>query len=165
VRPRLVTTVAEYRGACDELRRSQKELGFVPTLGALHHAHQALMRAAREHGGAVAVSIFVNPTQFGPSEDFQRYPRDLEGDLDRCEAAGVDLVFAPSLEQMYPPGEVTRVRVSGLTDRWEGKSRPGHFEGVATVVTKLLAIAGPARPSSDAKITNSSRSSSSSRAT
>jgi pantoate--beta-alanine ligase len=143
VRPRLVHDLAEYRRACDECRRSHEPLGFVPTLGALHHAHQALMRAARELGGAAIVSIFVNPTQFGPSEDFQRYPRDLEGDLDRCEAAGVDLVFAPSVDQMYPRGEMTRVRVSGLTDRWEGKSRPGHFEGVATVVAKLLSATGP----------------------
>jgi pantoate--beta-alanine ligase len=143
MRPRLVTTLAEYRSACDELRRSRSSLGFVPTLGALHHAHQALMRRAHELAGSVAVSIFVNPTQFGPNEDFQRYPRDLEGDLDRCATAGVELVFAPSVEQMYPPGDMTRVRVSGLSDCWEGKSRPGHFEGVATVVAKLLAATGP----------------------
>jgi pantoate--beta-alanine ligase len=115
----------------------------VPTLGALHHAHQGLMRAAREVADHVAVSIFVNPTQFGPGEDFQRYPRDLPADLAACEAAGVALVFAPELSEIYPPGESTRVRVSGLTDNWCGKSRPGHFEGVATVVTKLFAATGP----------------------
>jgi pantoate--beta-alanine ligase len=143
MKPRVVTTLAEYRGACDELRQARGSLGFVPTLGALHHAHQALMRRARELSGAVAVSIFVNPTQFGPNEDFARYPRDLEGDLSRCQEAGVDLVFAPALEQIYPPGEMTRVRVAALTDRWEGRSRPGHFEGVATVVAKLFAATGP----------------------
>lgn len=141
--PRLVTTLAEYRGACDELRRAGQTLGFVPTLGALHHGHQALMRTAREHAGRVAVSIFVNPTQFGPNEDFQRYPRDLQGDLALCGAAGVELVFAPAVEEMYPPGDATRVRVSGLTDVLEGASRPGHFEGVATVVAKLLSATGP----------------------
>lgn len=141
--PRLVTTVTEYRAACDALREGGRRLGLVPTLGALHHAHQALMRAARGAADHVAVSIFVNPTQFGPNEDFNRYPRDLEGDLAACAAAGVELVFAPELEQIYPPGEATRVRVSGLTDNWCGKSRPGHFEGVATVVAKLFAATGP----------------------
>jgi pantoate--beta-alanine ligase len=143
MKPQLFTTLAEYRAACDEHRRQGHRLGLVPTLGALHHAHQALMRAARGAADRVAVSIFVNPTQFGPNEDFQRYPRDLEGDLATCEAAGVDLVFAPALAEIYPPGEATRVRVSGLTDNWCGKSRPGHFEGVATVVTKLFAASGP----------------------
>lgn len=141
--PRLVTALAEYRGACDEIRSSGEALGFVPTLGALHHGHQALMRTAREHAGRVAVSIFVNPTQFGPSEDFQRYPRDLAGDLAACAAAGVDLVFAPAVGEIYPPGDATRVRVGGVTDGWEGVSRPGHFEGVATVVAKLLSATGP----------------------
>jgi pantoate--beta-alanine ligase len=141
--PRLVTTLAEYQSACDEIRRLGQALGFVPTLGALHHGHQALMRAAREHAGRVAVSIFVNPTQFGPNEDFQRYPRDLAGDLAACDAAGVDLVFAPAVGEIYPPGDATRVRVSGVTDVWEGASRPGHFEGVATVVAKLLSATGP----------------------
>lgn len=101
------------------------------------------MRAARSAADRVAVTIFVNPTQFGPNEDFARYPRDLDADLATCEAAGVDLVFAPSLAEMYPPGEATRVHVSGLTDHWCGRSRPGHFEGVATVVTKLFAATGP----------------------
>lgn len=140
---RCVSTLADYRGACDELRKGGQKLGLVPTLGALHHAHQGLMRAAREVADHVAVSIFVNPTQFGPGEDFQRYPRDLPADLAACEAAGVALVFAPELSEIYPPGESTRVRVSGLTDNWCGKSRPGHFEGVATVVTKLFAATGP----------------------
>jgi pantoate--beta-alanine ligase len=141
--PQLVTTVAEYRAACDELRRGGQRLGLVPTLGALHHAHQELMRAALGAADRVAVSIFVNPTQFGPGEDFQRYPRDLDADLEACAAAGADLVFAPDVQQMYPSGEATRVRVNGLTDNWCGKSRPKHFEGVATVVTKLFAATGP----------------------
>jgi pantoate--beta-alanine ligase len=143
--PRLVTSAAEYRAACETLRANGGRVGLVPTLGALHHAHQALMRAARETARVdhVCVSIFVNPTQFGPGEDFQRYPRDLTGDLAACEEVGVDLVFAPPVEEVYPPGEATRVRVGELTERWDGKSRPGHFEGVATVVAKLLAVTGP----------------------
>ena len=141
--PRLITTLADYRAACDALRAGGRRLGFVPTMGALHHGHRALMRAARSVAEHVAVSIFVNPTQFGPNEDFQRYPRDLNADIAVCAEAGVDLVFAPDVNQMYPPGDATRVRVSGLTDNWCGKSRPGHFEGVATVVTKLLSATGP----------------------
>lgn len=141
--PRVFTTLAEWRSACDGLARSGHRLGLVPTLGALHHAHQALMRAARSAADRVGVTIFVNPTQFGPSEDFARYPRDLDRDVAACAAAGVDLVFAPSLAEMYPPGEATRVRVGALTDNWCGKSRPGHFDGVATVVTKLFAATGP----------------------
>lgn len=141
--PRLITSVAEYRAACDDLRARGERLALVPTLGALHHAHQALMRAGKRVADRTLVSIFVNPTQFGPSEDFQRYPRDLDGDLAACAAAGVDVVFAPALDQMYPPGDSTRVRVSGITERWCGASRPGHFEGVATVVAKLLAATGP----------------------
>jgi pantoate--beta-alanine ligase len=143
--PRLVTRAAEYRAACDALRASGGRVGLVPTMGALHHAHQSLMRAAREVARVdhVCVSIFVNPTQFGPGEDFQRYPRDLTSDLAACGDAGVDLVFAPSAEEVYPPGEATRVRVGELTERWDGKSRPGHFEGVATVVAKLFAVTGP----------------------
>jgi pantoate--beta-alanine ligase len=140
--PKLVHTLSEYRAVCDGLRGGGRRLGFVPTLGALHHAHQALMRAARGVADHVAVSIFVNPTQFGPGEDFQRYPRDLDGDLALCAAAGVDVVFAPDVAEMYPRGEATRVIVSRLTDSWCGKSRPGHFEGVATVVTKLFAATG-----------------------
>lgn len=137
-----IRSVAEYRARCDALRADGRRLGFVPTLGALHHAHQALMRAARRDADHVIVSIFVNPTQFGPNEDFQRYPRDLASDLAACEAAGVDLVFAPERAEMYPPGDATRVGVRGLTEAWCGASRPGHFEGVATVVTKLFAATG-----------------------
>lgn len=117
-------------------------MGLVPTLGALHHAHQALMLAARGSSDVVGVTIFVNPTQFGPGEDFDRYPRDLRGDLEKCAEAGVELVFAPERSEMYPAGEATRVLVSGLTDGLCGPFRPGHFAGVATIVTKLFAATG-----------------------
>lgn len=116
---------------------------MVPTMGALHEGHRTLMREAARHATSTAVTIFVNPTQFGPKEDLSRYPRDLEGDLAKCAAEGVSLVFAPEVAEMYPPGERTRVSVSGLTDSLCGASRPGHFDGVATIVTKLFAVAGP----------------------
>ena len=140
--PRLIHALGEYRSACDELRAGGHGVVLVPTLGALHHGHQALMRAARQAGDRVIVSIFVNPTQFGPGEDFERYPRELSADLAVCAEAGVHLVWAPERHEIYPMGEATRVRVSGLTEAWCGASRPGHFEGVATVVTKLFAATG-----------------------
>jgi pantoate--beta-alanine ligase len=138
----LIRSLAEYRQACDAFRTAGERVGLVPTLGALHHAHQALMRTGRQHAERVVVTIFVNPTQFGPGEDFERYPRDLSGDLAACAAAGVDLVFAPERADMYPPGEATRVSVSGLTEGLCGPYRPGHFTGVATIVTKLFAATG-----------------------
>ncbi len=112
-------------------------------MGALHEGHLSLVRAAQASCDAVAVSIFVNPTQFGPKEDFASYPRDLEQDCRTLEAAGVDLVFAPSVEEMYPSGASTFVEVAGLSDRLDGASRPGHFRGVATVVAKLFNIFSP----------------------
>ncbi len=136
-------SVAEFREACDDARRRGHHLGLVPTMGALHAGHMALVRAARDRASVVAVTIFVNPTQFGPNEDLDKYPRDFDGDLAKCRAEGAALVFAPAASEMYPEGERTRVRVSHLTDHLCGASRPGHFEGVATVVTKLLAVAGP----------------------
>jgi pantoate--beta-alanine ligase len=141
--PRLVRSVAEYRQACDALRASGKRVGLVPTLGALHHAHAALMRAARHEADHVIVTIFVNPTQFGPGEDFERYPRDLSADLALAGDAGVELVFAPERREMYAADESTRVSVGGLTDGLCGPFRPGHFTGVATIVTKLFAATGP----------------------
>lgn len=114
------------------------ELGFVPTMGALHDGHLSLVRRARRECDRVAVSIFVNPTQFGPHEDLQGYPRDLPRDLALLTAEGVDLVFTPPESLIYPPGFSTWVTVERLTERWEGTSRPGHFRGVATVVLKLL---------------------------
>lgn len=119
-------------------------LGFVPTMGFLHEGHLSLIRAAKAADRHVAVSIFVNPAQFGPSEDLSRYPRDMEGDLAACRASGVDVVFAPDADAMYPGGAVTSVEVAGvITDRLCGASRPGHFRGVATVVAKLFNIVAP----------------------
>jgi pantoate--beta-alanine ligase len=141
--PRIVHTVAELRAAADAVRARGERLGLVPTMGALHEGHRTLMREAARRANVVAVTIFVNPTQFGPKEDLTRYPRDLDGDVEKCRAEGVALVFAPSVGEMYPAGERTRVHVSGLTEHLCGASRPGHFEGVATVVTKLFAAAGP----------------------
>jgi len=115
---------------------------FVPTMGFLHDGHLALMRAARAHAPVVIASIFVNPTQFGPNEDFERYPRDTEGDLEKCRTAGCDAVFLPPVAVMYPPGHRTRVSVSDLTGSLCGASRPGHFDGVTTVVLKLLNVVG-----------------------
>jgi pantoate--beta-alanine ligase len=111
-------------------------------MGALHEGHRALMREARRRAGAVVVSIFVNPTQFGPGEDLDRYPKDLEGDVEKCRGEGVALVFAPSVEEMYPAGASTRVHVAGLGDHLCGASRPVHFDGVATIVTKLFTAVG-----------------------
>ena len=142
---KLVRTVAEARAALSEARRRGESIGFVPTMGYLHEGHLALIRRARAENGFVAVSIFVNPTQFGPNEDFARYPRDLPRDLDLCRGAGVDLVFAPEAAEMYPPGFQTYVEVEDLSRGLCGASRPGHFRGVATVVTKLFNIIGPDR--------------------
>ncbi|HWG38057.1 MAG TPA: pantoate--beta-alanine ligase [Terriglobales bacterium] len=123
----------------------ERALGFVPTMGALHEGHLSLVQASLRRDAVTAVSIFVNPTQFGPSEDFDRYPRMLAQDCALLEDAGVALVFAPAAETMYGPGDATRVEVSGLESRLDGGSRPGHFRGVATVVLKLLQLAAPTR--------------------
>ncbi|HEX5097957.1 MAG TPA: pantoate--beta-alanine ligase [Polyangiaceae bacterium] len=141
---KVATTIAEYRALADALRGEGGGLGLVPTMGALHRGHLALVAEARRRTRHVALSIFVNPTQFGPNEDFQRYPRPLEQDLELCREAGVALVLAPEAAEMYPAGEQTRVHVSGLTDALCGPFRPGHFDGVATIVTKLFAATGPA---------------------
>lgn len=144
--PAVVHAPEDFRAACDQARAGGRRVALVPTMGALHSGHLALMEDARRRvgpGGLVAVSVFVNPTQFGPSEDFSRYPRELDADVARCAAAGVDVVFAPSPRGMYPEGDQTRVRVAGLAAPMCGVTRPTHFEGVATVVTKLFALAGP----------------------
>jgi pantoate--beta-alanine ligase len=138
----LSQTPAEFRTLCEGVRARGRTLGLVPTMGALHEGHAALIREAVRHTDRVAVTIFVNPTQFGPNEDLERYPRTLEHDLELCAQAGAELVFAPRAEEMYPPGERTRVNVAGLTEHLCGASRPGHFSGVATIVTKLFALAG-----------------------
>lgn len=129
----------------DEARTRQRSIGFVPTMGALHEGHLALVREARarvgEHG-LVALSIFINPTQFGANEDYDKYPRELERDVERCASSGVDVVFAPHTKSMYAEGERTRVSVRGLSEPLCGAFRPGHFDGVATIVAKLFALVG-----------------------
>lgn len=140
----LIETIADLRAACDRARAEGRRVGLVPTMGFLHDGHRALMRAAREACDLVVVTIFVNPLQFGAGEDLDTYPRDLSGDVAQCEREGVDLVFAPSVDEMYPSGPpVTSVHVAGLTADLCGASRPTHFDGVATVVTKFFAITGP----------------------
>jgi pantoate--beta-alanine ligase len=141
--PALVATPRDFQKACDDARARGLRVGLVPTMGALHEGHLALVRAAKAQADFVAVSIFVNPTQFGPNEDFAKYPRDLAGDAAKLATASADLVFAPDAKAMYPEGEETRVHVGPLASSLCGKFRPGHFEGVATVVTKLFALAGP----------------------
>ena len=142
--PTLIHAPSDFRAACEAVRRSGARLGLVPTMGALHDGHLALVRHARACGaGKVALTIFVNPLQFAPHEDFDRYPRTLEADLARCRDEGVDLVFAPGRDAMYPPGFQSRVEVTGVTSRFEGAHRPGHFAGVTTVVAKLFGLAGP----------------------
>ncbi|MGH9677603.1 MAG: pantoate--beta-alanine ligase [Candidatus Acidiferrum sp.] len=136
-------SINEMRAACRAAKTAGRRLGFVPTMGALHEGHLSLVRAARKSCQSVAASIFVNPTQFGPNEDFAKYPRTLERDQQLLEAEGVDMLFTPSPEEMYPPGATTFVSVEGLSERLDGASRPGHFRGVATVVAKLFNIAEP----------------------
>jgi pantoate--beta-alanine ligase len=138
-------TIAEIRAALDGRRAKGASVGLVPTMGALHEGHLALIRAARAQNDVVVVSIFVNPTQFGPHEDLAKYPRDLEQDLLLVRQAGGDLVFNPSPEEMYAPDRSTWVDVEGLTEGLCGRSRPGHFRGVCTVVAKLFAICQPDR--------------------
>ena len=137
-----LTTTHQTTHAC---RQSSRPLGLVPTMGALHEGHLALVRRARRENAALAVSIFVNPAQFGPQEDLAQYPRDLERDLDLLRAEGVDLVFVPTPEEVYPPGFDTWVEPGELATRLEGAVRPGHFRGVATVVAKLFNIIRPDR--------------------
>jgi pantoate--beta-alanine ligase len=139
----LTETIQGVRNAVRAARRGGARVGFVPTMGYLHEGHLALMREARRACGLVVVSIFVNPTQFGPTEDIDRYPRDLERDLRLCATVPVDLVFHPAVAEIYSPGSRTRVSVSGLTETLCGASRPGHFDGVATVVAKLFQIVQP----------------------
>jgi pantoate--beta-alanine ligase len=141
----LIETIEGVRRACDDARAAGRTVGLVPTMGYLHEGHRSLMRRARAETDLVVVSIFVNPTQFGPNEDLARYPRDLEGDRRACEQERVDVVFAPSVEEMYPAGAATTVHVEGVTRGLCGDHRPGHFDGVTTIVAKLFAIAGPCR--------------------
>ncbi len=144
---RVFETVAGYSRALDEVRRSGRSVGVVPTMGALHAGHRSLVERAARECDVVAVSVFVNPTQFGDAADLALYPRTFEADLEAVAQAGGHLVFAPSVAEMYPegPGEVPMVSVPELAHRWEGASRPGHFDGVATVVVRLLSAARACR--------------------
>jgi pantoate--beta-alanine ligase len=137
----ICTTISEARAAV----RSQhaKRLGLVPTMGALHEGHLSLVRAAKAQCDAVAVSIFVNPTQFGPTEDLSKYPRQFDRDCRLLEKEGVDILFAPPVEEIYPNGAVTWVLVEGLSEKLDGRSRPGHFRGVTTIVAKLFHVLEP----------------------
>ncbi|MGH9714509.1 MAG: pantoate--beta-alanine ligase [Candidatus Acidiferrales bacterium] len=139
----VIHTVAWMKQVARQARVEDRILGFVPTMGALHEGHFSLVRAARQQCSPVAVSIFVNPKQFGPNEDFQKYPRTYEADRAALEKLGVDYLFAPPPEEIYPRGFRTLVVVEGLSDRLEGRARPGHFHGVSTVVLKLLEIVQP----------------------
>ena len=139
----VIHTVEWMKQVARQVRAEGRLTGLVPTMGALHAGHISLIEAARRDASPVIVSIFVNPKQFAPSEDYTKYPRDLEADRQKLEEAGVDFLFAPSVEEMYPTGFRTSVNVEGLADRLEGKIRPGHFRGVATVVLRLLEIVAP----------------------
>jgi pantoate--beta-alanine ligase len=136
-------TVTEVRASIQAARSAGKRIGFVPTMGALHAGHMSLVRAAREQTDFVVVSIFVNPTQFGPAEDLSKYPRPLDQDRQLLESEKADVLFTPAVDTMYPAGADTSVVVEGLTGRGEGRARPGHFRGVATIVSKLFHIIGP----------------------
>lgn len=140
--PYLVTTVSELRQTLRDARRAGKTIGLVPTMGALHEGHLSLVRASRAECGFTAVTIYVNPTQFGPQEDFARYPRTLGRDLDLLSGQA-DVVFAPRDEEVYPPGYSTWVEVGSVAEPLEGVCRPGHFRGVATIVLKLFAMTWP----------------------
>jgi pantoate--beta-alanine ligase len=138
-----IATIAEMKAACRQVTRNGKTLGFVPTMGALHEGHLSLVRSSKARCDATAVSIFVNPLQFGPTEDLGKYPRTLERDAELLQQLGVDLLFTPAAEEMYPPGAQTHVLVEELSNKLDGASRPGHFRGVATVVAKLFEIVRP----------------------
>jgi pantoate--beta-alanine ligase len=140
---KICLTIPEARAACRDARASRKRLGLVPTMGALHEGHLSLVRAAKAQCDTVAASIFVNPTQFGPAEDLSTYPRQFDRDCRLVEKEGVEILFAPPVEEMYPEGEVTWVLVEGLSEKLDGRSRPGHFRGVTTIVSKLFNIIEP----------------------
>jgi pantoate--beta-alanine ligase len=139
----IIETVEKMHARSEGLRLSGKKVGLFPTLGFLHEGHLELIREAKKRSDVVVMSLFVNPIQFGPNEDFEKYPRDTEGDLKKAKGAGVDMVFMPSVKEMYPEGFQSAVRVDNITEHLCGKSRPGHFEGVTTVVAKLFNITKP----------------------
>ena len=140
---KILSNITETGAACRLARANGQRLGLVPTMGALHEGHLSLVRAAKARCDTVAVSLFVNPTQFGPNEDLAKYPRPYERDRELLEKEGVAILFAPSAEEMYPQGKATWVVVEGLSERLDGRSRPGHFRGVTTVVSKLFHIIEP----------------------
>ncbi|MDO9390938.1 MAG: pantoate--beta-alanine ligase [bacterium] len=140
---KVVETIKQIRLAIARQKSKGQRIGFVPTMGALHEGHLSLIRLAKKHSDFVVVSIFVNPTQFGPKEDYKKYPRNLKKDAALCQSAGADLIFAPVPEEIYPKGFSTYVNVENLTQGLCGASRPGHFRGVATVVSKLFNIVQP----------------------
>lgn len=139
----IIRSVDWMKQASRAAQSASRIVGFVPTMGALHEGHLSLVRAAKRQCSPVAVSIFVNPSQFSPGEDFEKYPRSFESDRVALENLGVEYIFAPGVEEIYPRGFATSVRVEGFSDKFEGKSRPGHFFGVATIVLKLLEIVRP----------------------
>jgi pantoate--beta-alanine ligase len=139
----VIATVKEMQQRSEQLRQKGKTIVFVPTMGYLHEGHLALMRDGKQEGDALIISIFVNPTQFGPGEDYERYPRDMKRDLRLAQKVGVDIVFTPSAHEMYPDGFQTAVEVAKITKNLCGLSRPGHFRGVTTVVAKLFNIVKP----------------------
>ena len=141
----VIRQTAQFTAALDAERSAGRAVGLVPTMGSLHDGHASLIRRAATECDVVAVTVFVNPLQFGPGEDFDAYPRDLEADVAAAERAGATFVFAPTVEEMFPVERGTSVHVAGLGDLFEGSSRLGHFDGVATVVAKLFALAGPSR--------------------
>lgn len=142
---RILRDIKKMQGLASGLRKKAKRIGFVPTMGALHEGHLSLMRKARQENDCVVVSIFVNPTQFGPKEDFKKYPRNLKRDTLLSKEQGADIIFYPDARSMYPADYKTYVNVDGLSNALCGKFRPGHFRGVATVVTKLFNIVQPVR--------------------
>lgn len=139
----IVRTVSWMKEAARQARAENHVIGLVPTMGALHEGHLSILRRAKRECSKVFASIFVNPAQFGPNEDLSKYPRTFEADTEKLEAAGVDVLFAPDAQEIYPRGFTTYITVEGLSGRLEGKSRPGHFRGVATVVHKLFEAAHP----------------------
>jgi len=139
----IITDISEMQKVADSFRLQGRRIGFVPTMGFLHEGHLSLIRHARQMFDIVVVSIFVNPIQFGPSEDFDRYPRDEDGDLAKCKAGGVDIVFLPDAKEMYSTQDAVTVSVERISDIMEGAIRPGHYRGVATVVAKLFHIVKP----------------------
>jgi pantoate--beta-alanine ligase len=139
---KICATISEARAACRDARAGRKRLGLVPTMGALHEGHLSLVRAAKGCD-AVAVSIFVNPTQFGPTEDLSKYPRQFDRDCQLLEKEGIEILFAPSVDEIYPHHQATWVLVEGLSEKLDGRSRPGHFRGVTTIVAKLFHIIEP----------------------